>query len=432
MATENNSNAEDNFNEDKRRQKRRVRRRKSQLTAYFIVTAFIIIISGAAFVSVCKVSSVITKIRADSITKEKEKHKKDNNLAILSPDSSSIDDKVSEENDLESRINDTISSMTIEQKAASLFIVTPEQLTGVDGVVKAGSSTQTALSKYTVGGIVYLANNLKDANQINEMLSDTMKMSSFPLFLAISETGGDKSLVANATGAEVMPNPQDLSGSKAKEAGETIGSYLVNAGFNLDMSLSANLSDKPECFGTDEGNVASKLYDFSSSIEEKGVCTCIGDFPVQMTGNGDTESNDSSKEELSKSSLKAFEEMINSGTAIIQMSNINMPNLTGDDNPCSMSAVAISNMLRSDMGFTGIVMTGPMNQKAVTDKYSADVAAVNAIAAGADMIYLPADFQTAYNGILTAVQNGTLTEDRINESLQRIFKVKFSTFVNLS
>ncbi len=84
----------------------------------------------------------------------------------------------------------------------------------------------------------------------------------------------------------------------------------------------------------------------------------------------------------------------------------------------------ITEILRGQLGYQGIVITDAMNMSAITEYYTADQAAVMALQAGADMILMPEDFETAYNGVLEAVQNGTLTEERINESLKRIFRVK--------
>ena len=86
----------------------------------------------------------------------------------------------------------------------------------------------------------------------------------------------------------------------------------------------------------------------------------------------------------------------------------------------------ITDILRGELGFDGVVITDAMNMKAITDYYTSDEAAVKALQAGADMILMPEDFETAYQGVLDAVNNGTLSEERINESLQRIYRVKYS------
>ena len=85
----------------------------------------------------------------------------------------------------------------------------------------------------------------------------------------------------------------------------------------------------------------------------------------------------------------------------------------------------ISDLLRNQLGYNGIVITDALDMSAITDYYSSAEAAVKAIEAGADMLLMPENFEEAYQGLLEAVQNGTISEDRINESLKRIYRVKY-------
>ena len=115
---------------------------------------------------------------------------------------------------------------------------------------------------------------------------------------------------------------------------------------------------------------------------------------------------------------------IAAGTDFIMVSHLSVPNVTGDDTPASLSEKMITEILRGQLGYQGIVITDAMDMKAITDFYEPGEAAVRAILAGADMILMPDDFEAAYNGVLEAVNNGTLSQARIDESLQRIFRVK--------
>ena len=90
-----------------------------------------------------------------------------------------------------------------------------------------------------------------------------------------------------------------------------------------------------------------------------------------------------------------------------------------------MSEEVITNLLRGELGYQGIIITDAMNMTAITEYYTADDAAVRALKAGADMILMPDDFEQAYQGVLNAVQEGVIAEERINESLKRIYRVKF-------
>lgn len=109
---------------------------------------------------------------------------------------------------------------------------------------------------------------------------------------------------------------------------------------------------------------------------------------------------------------------------LIMAGHISVPNVTGDNTPSSLSKIMITDVLREKMGFDGIVITDALNMGAISQHYSSAEVSVKVIEAGGDMLLMPENFQEAYQGILEAVQNGTLTEERIDESVRRILKVK--------
>ena len=104
--------------------------------------------------------------------------------------------------------------------------------------------------------------------------------------------------------------------------------------------------------------------------------------------------------------------------------HISLPEVTGDDLPASLSKTIITELLRGELEFDGVVVTDAMNMGAVAEHYSSAEAAVMAVQAGADMILMPADFEAAYNGILQAVQEGQITEERLDRSVERILDLK--------
>lgn len=129
-------------------------------------------------------------------------------------------------------------------------------------------------------------------------------------------------------------------------------------------------------------------------------------------------------EDFEATDFPVYRAGIDAGVDFVMVSHLSAPGVTGDNTPSSISSKMITEILRDELGFQGIVITDSMSMTAITDYYTADEAAVKAILAGADMILMPEDFETAYNGVLEAVSNGTLTEERINESLRRIYRVK--------
>ena len=89
----------------------------------------------------------------------------------------------------------------------------------------------------------------------------------------------------------------------------------------------------------------------------------------------------------------------------------------------------ITGVLRNELGYQGIIITDAMNMGAITEYYKSDVAAIMALKAGADMVLMPENFEEAYQGVLDAVVDGTVSEERIDDSLRRIYRVKLRSRV---
>ena len=181
-------------------------------------------------------------------------------------------------------------------------------------------------------------------------------------------------------------------------------------------------------FGTDSQLVAEMVTSELKGLSDAGVYGTAKHFPGHGSVSGDSHENavstDRGLEELKGTELVPFQRAVDAGVPFIMAGHIAALKVTGDDTPASLSQVMLTDVLRTQMGYKGIVITDAMNMNAITSVYGADEAAVKAVQAGADMILMPQDYETAYNGLLDAVKNGTISEDRINESLIRIVKAK--------
>ena len=122
--------------------------------------------------------------------------------------------------------------------------------------------------------------------------------------------------------------------------------------------------------------------------------------------------------------LVPFNYGIDNGVQVIMAAHIACPNVTGDDTPASLSYCMLTEVLREQMGYEGIIMTDGLNMGAIVNQYTSAEAAVKAITAGADLLLMPADFRAAYEGVLEAVRNGDISEERIDESVRRILELK--------
>ena len=341
-----------------------------------------------------------------------------------------------------------VSQMTLEDKIAQMFVITPNALTGyASGVTAAGDTTKEAYQSRPVGGIVYMADNLTDPEQTTTMLSNMQEIArertGLPVFLCVDEEGGSVARIAgnDAFGVTDVGNMSDIGASgdvqNAYNAGSTIGSYLAALGFNVDFAPVADVLTNPDnqvigqrSFGSDAQTVTGMVTSELQGLSAAGVYGMVKHFPGHGGTSGDSHdgavSTDKTLEELMAEELVPFQSAIDGGVNFVMVGHISAPNVTGDNAPATLSKVLITDVLRGQMGYNGIVITDAMNMEAITGFYNSDKAAVLAVTAGADMILMPADYNTAYTGILNAVNDGTITEERINESVTRIVKAKLA------
>lgn len=423
-----------------RREYRHKRRVRNQMIAYTVLGVFLVgLIAGGAILAGRLMSGMRDKKQAEELQKQLDElsQAQEEQAVVAAPEESP--ETAEETNYLDMIVNTNIAEMPLEDKVAGLFIVTPEALTGTDVVIKAGDTTREKLSERAVGGLIYFAQNIKDADQLTEMLSNTRNWSKYPLFLAVDEEGGTVSRVAESGLAQNVGNMSDIGSSgdaaKAQEAGAAIGTYLSGFGFNLDFAPVADVAAEgnttigERSFGSDTNLVAPMVAAAVQGLQSTGVSACLKHFP----GLGDTTEDthegmaatDKTLEDFTTVDFPVYQAGIDAGADFIMVSHLSAPNVTGDNTPASLSGKMINEILRGQLGYQGVVITDAMNMTAITDYYTPDQAAVMALEAGADMILMPEDFDAAYNGVLEAVNNGTLTEERINESLVRIYRVKY-------
>ena len=349
------------------------------------------------------------------------------------------------ENLLEEQVEEVLQNMTLEEKVLQLFIITPEALTNHTTVTAAGDITKNSILQYPVGGLIYFAKNLKTREQVEAMLENTCQYYeeagyTHP-FLAIDEEGGTVARIGNqpAFGVEKISDMSVIGESgdvkEAERVGSVIGTYLSELGFNLNFAPVADVLTNPNnkaigkrSFGKDASLVSDMVQAEVQAMEDCGIYGVLKHFPGHGATDADTHAGyaytDKTLEALMEEDLVPFIDGIESGTHFIMAAHISVPTITGDSTPCSLSSYMITDVLRGKMGYEGIVVTDAMDMKAVEHQYTSAQAAVLALEAGVDIILMPESFQMAYEGILEAVESGQLTEERIDESVQRILRVK--------
>ena len=347
---------------------------------------------------------------------------------------------------LDNEVQTILDNMTLEDKIAQLFILYPETLvSGVNRVTAAGEMTREAFDRRPVGGLIYMRQNLESKEQVQTMLSDFQEISlsraGLLAFLCVDEEGGKVTSVGG-TEALAIPRGEDMADigarnrpEEAYQKGEFIGGYLSELGFNVDFAPVADVLSNPEntvvkkrSFGSDPKLVTAMTAAFAEGLQSKGILGSYKHFPGHGATAGDTHKGysytDKTLEELMACELLPFMDGISRNIPMIMVGHISLPKVIGDDTPASLSSYIMTDLLREELGYKGIIITDALAMKAVINEYSSDEAAVRALEAGADILLLPEDFELAYQGVLKAVNEGRLSGERIDQSLQRIIRQK--------
>ncbi len=446
MAKENGSGRKQR---DSRREERRRRRIRNQIIAYLVL---VLLIAGVFVGGYFGIRFLVQNIKSGNQQSIISDNQIANSESVNGSGVISTPEEVVSDNEvpapepvdpLQEEIAAYLSSMTLEQKVANLFIVTPESITGVTTATQAGDGTRTALGEYAVGGIVYSGKNVQNADQFKEMLTNTKNMYqelyNTELWTIVQEEGAVNVIAGDATGVAAQQAAGEIGTSgdtgNAYQAYVTIGSYLNEYGIDVNLGPVCDVPGEESYLGNrgfnaDADIVTSMIQSAVSGQSDSGIITCLTAFPGQGSASGNpadgTATTGKTLDEMRSTDFLPFSAGITAGAQMVMVSNMTAESAAGEAVPCSLSSVIITDVLRGELGFQGVVITADMDQKAITDHYTPGEAAVMALQAGADMIMKPANVAEAYAAVLEALADGTLTEERIDESLTRIYTIKMA------
>lgn len=333
-------------------------------------------------------------------------------------------------------VDKTMAEMSLHDKVCQMMFVTPEGLTGTDDVMVAGDATKQALQAYPVGGIIYFANNFDNVDQTRDMISNTQSYSKIGLFIATDEEGGRVNRIMDTLGTTYigpMYDYKDDGPDVAFENAKTIASDMSALGFNLDFAPVADVWSNPDntvigdrAYSDDYAQAAELVGSAVKGFQDGGVICTLKHFP----GHGDTaeDSHYSSayvnrtKAQIMADEMQPFRTGIDAGAELVMVGHLIVPDI--DELPSTLSYKIATEMLRGDLEFDGVAITDSMEMESIADNYGVADSAVMAVQAGMDMLLQPADLAVAVNAIVTAVQNGDITEPRIDESVRRILTLK--------
>lgn len=353
-------------------------------------------------------------------------------------------------------IEQKIEGMDLREKVAQMFVVRLESLdpafdndavhkSSAKGLTEMNGRIEDTFRDYPAGGVILFGRNIESPRQTKKLtkkIHNLESKSDLRPLIFIDEEGGIVSRLANNKAFD-LPKFESMkkigdSGDEenAWKAGKAIGKYLGEFGFDVDFAPVADVDTNPlnpiigdRAFSADPEEAAGMSSAFLKGLESAGTKGCLKHFP----GHGDTQTDthkgyaETGKtwEEMLECEMIPFKSGIEIGADFIMTAHISAPKIDESGSPSTLSKTITTEKLRRELGYNGIIITDAMEMSAITKNYGNGEAAIKSILAGSDMILIPYDYRATFESVLEAVENGVIPEERINESVRRILKVKF-------
>lgn len=437
--------------QDEKREARRKRRIRNQVLSYIVIILLVAILVGIGVFAYLKFIKPISNTETtENVIEVSEATEQTEDIIndmlgmeddISEPVVEPVDDVVEPEPEpdlLGEYVAGIIADMSLEDKVAGIFMVTPESITGATVATIAGDATQRALDKYAVGGIVYSDKNISNKDQFTTLIEKTSAMVKYPTFFAFSEEGGDMGALAKAGYYEAEQSASDIAATddvtNAYSAGVSIGFAMNEIGLNVNLAPVADLAIVTDnilggrIYSDNSGQVLAYANEMMRGLEDGNVTACVKYFPGvgMITENPEAGRvvSERTDEEFSSAEFLIYQNLIENGANMIMISNVVYSAYC--DVPASLSEDVVTGILRNRLGYNGIVISGNLSDMAVSQYYGSDEAAIAALKAGCDILFCPEDFETAYEGIIQAVNDGVIDEKRIDNALERILRVKYA------
>ena len=418
------------------------KRKKSHSRSHFSRNFVIVLLSIVVCVVAYMVYQVLTKgavfpttgtgivvtQQTTSVNLEAEPTEPSTSASEVETEPSSETEPVTEPEELdpEELANELLDGLTLEEKVWQMMFVSPQALVGEAG------------TQLPVGGLYYPEETLTDTGILLAQLQNIQRAAQIPMLFGVAEEGGSIAPLYElglTEASEPMRYYGELDDTNlAYQYALQLGQKLDDVGFHYNLAPVADVVTHPY-----NDNVGDRSFSLSASVasrmvssmvsgmQEGGTIACLKHFP----GLGSTAYDNGIDmtyqllEDLREAELLPVQAGIEAGVEMVLVSNMAALNITGSYSlPCCMSSEVVTDLLRGELGFDGVILSDSLSENVIVWNYSAGDAALNAVMAGCDVVYLSSDPEAAVAAIVAAVQDGRLTEEQINESVYRILLLK--------
>ena len=334
----------------------------------------------------------------------------------------------------EEKVDKLVANMSDADKVGQLMMI------GIHGKTL-NDDAKFMLNEYRVGGIILFDRNMESKDQVKSLITDINKTGKSagltPLFIGIDQEGGavarmEDQLIKVPPAEELGKEPIEQAVSLAKQS----GTELKDLGFNINFAPVADLGlTYGRSFSTNPDDVVRYASAVGKAYDEAGLWYSYKHFPgigkTDVDLHADTSVVPVSKETLLNEDTKVFVDLIKQSkpnTYAIMVSHAMYPQIDAA-HPSSLSKAIITDWLRKDMGYNGVVVTDDMDMGALAKHYTFSDMAVQSILAGSDILLVCHEYehmQEAYNGLMKAVKDGRISKERLDESVKRILLMKMS------
>lgn len=334
----------------------------------------------------------------------------------------------------EEKVDKLVANMSDADKVGQLLMI------GIHGKTL-NDDAKFMLNEYRVGGIILFDRNMESKDQVKSLITDINKTGKSagltPLFIGIDQEGGavarmEDQLIKVPPAEELGKEPIEQAVSLAKQS----GTELKDLGFNINFAPVADLGlTYGRSFSTNPDEVVRYASAVGKAYDEAGLWYSYKHFPgigkTDVDLHADTSVVPVSKETLLNEDTKVFVDLIKQSkpnTYAIMVSHAMYPQID-PDHPSSLSKAIITDWLRKDMGYNGVVVTDDMDMGALAKHYTFGDMTVQSILAGSDILLVCHEYehmQEAYNGLMKAVKDGRISKERLDESVKRILLMKMS------
>lgn len=332
-------------------------------------------------------------------------------------------------------VNEKYQSMSLEERVGQLFVVAAysnrdeSHETEIENLIK----------NEAIGGLIFMQD---DALHQAELTNRYNKSSKIPLLIGMDAEWG---LAMRLKDLERFPWAMTVGAitdnTLVRKMGNDIGEQAVRLGVNFNFAPVSDINTNPQnpiignrSYGSDVDNVSAKGIAYMLGLKDQKVLASAKHFP----GHGDT-SQDSHKTlpmvphdlyRLKSVELASFKQLIDAGVPAIMVAHLNVPALDDSGLPSSLSKKIITDLLKTEMNFKGLIVTDALNMAGVAKAYPPGVVDLMAFEAGNDILLFSQDVKKAKQKIIEKIQSGEISEQRLEESVKKILTAKY--FVGLN